>query len=116
MNQLAERSCRPCRQDSLPVAADERERLLKEIPDWRIECVDGMDQLVGNFSFPDFGAALKFVNHVGELAEAADHHPRIVLEWGAGEVRWWTHAIGDLHENDFILAARTSQVHRRRRP
>ena len=70
--------------------------------------VDGVDQLVARFSFPNFSEPLAFVNRLGCLAEAADHHPRIVLEWGLVEVRWWSHIIGGLHENDFIMAARTN--------
>jgi len=107
VDELAQRKCRPCRADSPPVAACERPALLAHLPDWSIEQVAGMDQLRARFAFPNFAEALTFVNRVGELAETADHHPRIVLEWGAAEVRWWTHAIGGLHENDFIMAART---------
>ena len=111
MSDLANRTCQTCRADSPPVPEAERPDLLAQIPGWAIESADGMDQLAGRFRFPDFAAALAFANRVGELAEAADHHPRIVLEWGALEVRWWTHSIGGLHENDFIMAARTNAVH-----
>ena len=111
MSELAERTCKPCRADSPPVATSERGLLLEKLPGWVTDSVDGMDQLAAHFRFPDFAAALAFVQRVGALAEAADHHPRIVLEWGAVEVRWWTHSIGGLHENDFILAARTSDAY-----
>lgn len=111
MSELAKRTCQPCRADSPPVPQAERPILLAQIPGWAIEPVDGMDQLTAQFRFADFAAALAFANRVGELAEAADHHPRIVLEWGAVEVRWWTHSIGGLHENDFIMAARTNAAH-----
>ena len=110
MSKLAERTCQPCREGSPTVSAAERQALLAQIPGWRIESADGMDQLAGQFRFTDFANALAFANRVGELAEATDHHPRIVLEWGAVEVRWWTHSIGGLHENDFIMAARTNAV------
>lgn len=107
MSDLAERQCLPCRADSPPVAASDRAALLAQLMDWSIEQATGMDQLRAEFTFANFADALAFANRVGELAEAADHHPRIVLEWGKVEVRWWTHAIGGLHENDFIMAART---------
>lgn len=108
MSELAERNCQPCRADSPPVDASARPALLAQLTGWSIEQADGMDQLGAQFTFANFANALAFANRVGELAEAADHHPRIVLEWGKVEVRWWTHAIGGLHENDFIMAARTS--------
>ena len=47
----------------------------------------------------------------GELAEAENHHPAIVTEWGKVRVNWWTHKIHGLHKNDLILAARTDQVY-----
>ena len=108
MDELANRSCQACQADSPPVAASERPALLAQLTDWSIERAQGMDQLSAKFAFADFAKALAFANQVGELAEAADHHPRMVLEWGKVEVRWWTHAIGGLHDNDFIMAARTS--------
>jgi len=107
-NELAERDCQRCRAESPPVAASTRPALLAQLNGWSIEQADGMDQLQAQFTFTNFAKALGFANRVGELAEAADHHPRIVLEWGKVEVRWWTHAIGGLHENDFIMAARTN--------
>ena len=111
MSELANRTCQPCREDSPPVPKAERPALLNQLPGWAVESADGMDRLTARFRFPDFAAALAFANQVGELAEAADHHPRIVLEWGAVEVCWWTHSIGGLHENDFIMAARTSAAY-----
>lgn len=64
------------------------------------------DHLEAEFSFPDFAAALAFTNEVGALAEAEDHHPEITLTWGKVQVRVWTHTVGGVSPNDFILAAR----------
>jgi len=54
---------------------------------------------------------LRFTVQVGELAEAEGHHPVIVTEWGRVTVTWWTHKIKGLHHNDFIMAAKTSQLY-----
>ena len=62
------------------------------------------------FSFPDFRAALAFVNRVGELAEEQGHHPDIFLAWGKAEITTWTHKIDGLTESDFILAAKIDQL------
>jgi pterin-4a-carbinolamine dehydratase len=62
------------------------------------------------FKFLDFREALKFVNHVGELAEEQGHHPDIFLAWGKVEVMTWTHKINGLTESDFILAAKIDQL------
>jgi 4a-hydroxytetrahydrobiopterin dehydratase len=45
------------------------------------------------------------------LAEAEDHHPAIVTEWGRVTVTWWTHKIRGLHRNDFIMAAKTDRLY-----
>jgi 4a-hydroxytetrahydrobiopterin dehydratase len=64
------------------------------------------------FKFPDFREALKFVNHVGELAEGQGHHPDISLAWGKVEITTWTHKINGLTESDFILAAKIDQLYK----
>lgn len=50
------------------------------------------------------------VCRVGALAEAQGHHPALITEWGRVTVCWWTHKIGGLHRNDFIMAARTDTL------
>ena len=106
---LAAERCEACRPDSARVMATEAEELLAALPDWSIVAED-TDRLAATFAFPDFAAALTFANKVGALAEAADHHPLLMVGWGRVRVFWWTHAIGGLHRNDFILAARTSTL------
>lgn len=110
MNALAQERCAACRPNSPRVARQEAETLLADLPGWEIVVENGIEQLVATFKCKNFVAALAFANRVGELAEAADHHPRIVVEWGRVSVAWWTHAIGGLHRNDFIMAARCAQA------
>ena len=109
-NELADRQCEACRPGSSQVADAERANLLAALSNWSIERVDGMDQLAAVYRFADFANALAFVGRIGELAETENHHPQLVLEWGRVEVRWWTHSIGGLHLNDFIMAARSDRV------
>ena len=109
-NELAGRQCEACGPGSPQVGDSERADLMTDLPNWSVDRVDGMDQLAAEYRFADFAAALAFVNRVGELAEAENHHPKLVLEWGRAEVRWWTHSIGGLHMNDFIMAARSDGI------
>ena len=109
-NELADRQCEACRPGSPQVTERERSELIAGLADWSIDHVDGMDQLTAQYRFPDFAGALEFVGKIGALAEADNHHPRLVLEWGRVEVRWWTHSIGGLHLNDFIMAARSNRA------
>lgn len=60
--------------------------------------------LVREFAFPDFKTALEFVNKVGELAEAANHHPMIALMWGRVKVVLSTHSAGKVTDKDRKLA------------
>jgi 4a-hydroxytetrahydrobiopterin dehydratase len=54
--------------------------------------------------------ALAFVNHVGALAEAQNHHPDIFLAWGRVRITIWTHKIDGLTESDFVFAAKCDQL------
>ena len=108
--ELADRRCEACGPESPQVEDSERRDLMATLPNWSVDPVGGMDQLAAEYRFADFAAALDFVEQIGELAEAENHHPRLVLEWGRVEVRWWTHSIGGLHMNDFVMAARSDRV------
>ena len=84
--------------------------MLRSVTDWSLIGVDAVPRLERMFRFEDFKAAMAFANRVAELAEEAGHHPALLVEWGRVTVSWWTHDIGGLHRNDFIMAARTDQV------
>lgn len=107
---LAAEHCEACRKDSPRVEADDATRLLQQIPDWSIVEQEGVDRLQRIFKFENFVAALGFANAVGEIAEAEQHHPLLVIEWGRVVVQWWTHSISGLHRNDFVMAARTDAL------
>jgi 4a-hydroxytetrahydrobiopterin dehydratase len=64
------------------------------------------------YRFHDFREALAFTNAVGEIAEAEGHHPDIHLAWGLVRITLWTHKIGGLSENDFVLAAKVDRLPR----
>ena len=111
MNDLAKMNCQPCRKGDAPLSAEEISELLVDLPEWRIIERESRARLERNFQFPDFKEALEFANKVGELAEAEDHHPAILISWGRAAVSWWTFVIDGLHQNDFILAARTDLLY-----
>ncbi len=104
---LATEPCEPCRNDAQAVSEEEARALLRELPEWQLIEVDGVKRLQRVYPFKNFVGALAFTNEVGRIAEEAQHHPLIITEWGRVTVQWWTHAIGGLHRNDFIMAART---------
>ncbi|WFC99275.1 hypothetical protein MYAM1_002019 [Malassezia yamatoensis] len=62
------------------------------------------------FKFKNFATALAFTSKVGQEADAEGHHPAILLEWGSVAVYWWSHSLNGLHQNDFIMAAKTENI------
>ena len=111
MAELAGEKCVPCRGGEPTLGGPEVEALLRDVPGWRVVERSGVVRLEREFRFEDFASALAFTDRVGERAEEAGHHPALLTEWGRVTVGWWTHAIGGLHRNDFVMAARTDRVY-----
>ena len=107
---LTEEKCVPCEGNAQPLKDLEIQQLKQQVPKWDVNEVDGSSRLQRKFTFPDFISALQFTQQVGEAAEAEGHHPLICLTWGEATVNWWTHAIDGLHENDFIMAAKSDRI------
>lgn len=107
---LAESSCVACRRDAPTVTDAEIAEFAPQVPDWELVELEGVRRLRRVFMFPDFAQALEFTRRVGELAEEEGHHPALLTEWGRTTVSWWTHKIGGLHRNDFVMAAKTDAL------
>ncbi|MEP6925511.1 MAG: 4a-hydroxytetrahydrobiopterin dehydratase [Pyrinomonadaceae bacterium] len=73
---------------------------LETLNDWEVQD----DFITKEYEFDDFKQSLDFVNRVGAIAEAADHHPDIIFGYGYAEVALTTHDAEGLTENDFALA------------
>src|SRR4029079_4201386 len=102
---LTMKKCRPCEGGVPPLSADELANLLKEVPAWRLTS-DGK-RLRREWLFKDFLTGLEFFNRIAEVAEAEDHHPDLhLVGYRNVAIELWTHAVGGLTENDFILAAK----------
>jgi 4a-hydroxytetrahydrobiopterin dehydratase len=68
------------------------------------------DRLVKQVKKRDFAQALAYVNAVGALAEEANHHPDILIEWNTVTLRLWTHTAGGVTEADEALAHRIDEL------
>ena len=106
--ELAARSCVPCRGGTAPLSEEAARRLLPAVPLWTLG--EGATRLSRRFEFRDFLQAMEFVNRVAQGAETEGHHPDIAIHWNKVDLVLWTHAIGGLHENDFILAAKIDRL------
>jgi 4a-hydroxytetrahydrobiopterin dehydratase len=102
--------CSACRGDEPPLTDTQVEEMLTQVPEWDLVEEDGVKRLQRVFKFRNFAAALDFTNQVGEIAEEEGHHPIITLTWGRATVTWYTHKIEGLHDNDFIMAAKTNEL------
>src|SRR5262249_9804442 len=107
MNALTQMHCVACRPGEPTVSEQELAEYQPQVPEWQIVTREGEKRLERVFTLPSFAQALAFTDVVGALAEAENHHPAILTEWGRVTVTWWTHSIGGLHRNDFIMAAKT---------
>ena len=88
------------------LTSEEIESRLGPLKDWR---VDG-ETLFRRFEFANFAESLAFVNKVGDIAEAADHHPDITFGWGYAELRTMTHDRGGITDVDFALVEKIDQL------
>ncbi|MGH9340266.1 MAG: 4a-hydroxytetrahydrobiopterin dehydratase [Acidobacteriota bacterium] len=104
---LAEKKCTACSGETEALRAEEIRLFEEKVRNWQV--VDN-HHIEKSFKFSDFQTALDFVNRVAEIAEEEDHHPDIYLAWGKVQVTLWTHKIGGLSENDFILAAKIDKI------
>ncbi|HWQ13070.1 MAG TPA: 4a-hydroxytetrahydrobiopterin dehydratase [Roseiflexaceae bacterium] len=107
---LSQERCVACRADAPAVTPEEAAALQPQIPEWRVVERGGVPQLERTFRFQRYADTIAFVNRVAAAAEEQGHHPAMLVEWGRVSVRWWTHAIRNLHRNDYIMAARTDQL------
>jgi 4a-hydroxytetrahydrobiopterin dehydratase len=110
MGELTQMKRTALRGDEPTLTDPEIEQLRPQVPDWRVLEREGVKRLERAFRFDDFAQALTFTNRVGAQAEEEGHHPALLTEWAKVTVTWWTHKIGGLHRNDFIMAARTDEI------
>jgi len=113
MDTLINQNCIPIDRNSTGLKNEEIELLSSDVPDWFIVDEDGVLQLHRDFKLKNFSEALTLTNAIGEIAEEQNHHPMITLTWGQVTVRWWTHTVGGLHKNDYIMAAKTSAIYQK---
>ena len=88
------------------LSEDEISTRLDELVGWTAKD----NKLTRKFSFANFAESLAFVNKVGEVAEAADHHPDITFGWGYAEIATTTHDRGGITDMDISLAAKIDAI------
>jgi 4a-hydroxytetrahydrobiopterin dehydratase len=106
---LGGKHCVPCENGAPAFSEEQENEYLINVKDW-ILLRDGEHKLRRQFLFGDFKQAIEFVNKIAEIAEAEQHHPDIYIFYNKVQVDLFTHAVGGLSENDFIMAAKISSI------
>lgn len=99
---LTEKSCKPCEGGVLPLGQQEIDRLLKALSGW----TQSGNELLKTYQFRNYYETMAFVNATAWVSHHENHHPDLEVGYKQCRVRYSTHAIGGLSENDFICAAK----------
>lgn len=108
LSELARASCRPLRGAEHRLAASQITETLAALPGW--ELVEEGAAICKTFRFPDYYRTLAFVNAVAFIAHREDHHPDLGVHYDRCVMRWSTHDVGGLSDNDFICAAKVERL------
>ncbi len=106
--QLCARHCQ-AQEAGQAIGSDQVNAQLAELAQWQV-CDGALER---SLSFADFHQVMAFVNALAEMVHGEDHHPDLALGYNRCTVRWQTHAVSGISENDFICAAKTDAVHER---
>src|SRR5690348_14251162 len=104
---LLQKHCVPCEGGTPPLSNSEEDVLIKQTPNW-ILLRNNNHKLRRQFTFKNFKQAIEFVNKVAAIAEEEGHHPDIYIFYNKVQLDLFTHAVGGLSENDFIMAAKVN--------
>ena len=111
MTDLHQKNCIHCRGGVSPFDISEIHKYLKKVDGWDVKKnKDEVYFLEKNFKFKNISESKKFIDKVGNIAEAEGHHPDIIFGWGYAKIQIFTHKIKGLVESDFILAAKIDKA------
>jgi 4a-hydroxytetrahydrobiopterin dehydratase len=106
MSELANKHCESCNPNTPRVTREQIDALRRQVPDWELR----NERLHRQYKFKDFLSSIRFVDELARVAESEGHHPVFTVNIDKVDVENWTHAIGGLSENDFILAAKLDRA------
>ena len=108
-HELRAKTCLPCEGGVAPYSPDEAQQQVQRLVGWHL-VKDGR-RIRKEWVVKNFMAGMRFFDAVAKLAEDEAHHPDLHLEgYRNVAIELWTHAIGGLSENDFILAAKIDEL------
>ncbi|AXK71697.1 4a-hydroxytetrahydrobiopterin dehydratase [Lysobacter sp. TY2-98] len=105
---LAQQHCTPRRGAEHRIDPSKVAEILRDLPDWKL--VEDGQAITRTFRFPDYYRTMAFVNALAYIAHEQDHHPDLGVHYDRCVVRYSTHDVGGLSENDFICAAKADAL------
>jgi 4a-hydroxytetrahydrobiopterin dehydratase len=106
---LADRHCKPCEGGVPALTPEQAQSGMKQLSaEWRL--IEDGRAIWREFAFRDFYRTMSFVNALAHIANLEDHHPDLQVGYNYCRVRYSTHAIGGLSDNDLICAAKIDQI------
>jgi 4a-hydroxytetrahydrobiopterin dehydratase len=106
---LAGRKCKPCEGGMPPLTPEQAGKLLTQISsEWAL--IENARAIQRRFAFRDFYRTMSFVNALAHIANIEDHHPDLEVGYNYCRVKFTTHAVKGLSENDFVCAAKVDLI------
>ncbi|MDF1759190.1 MAG: 4a-hydroxytetrahydrobiopterin dehydratase [Coxiellaceae bacterium] len=107
---LTNKKCVPCEGGVDPSTPEQVKEYMKNLSDdWQVN--EDFTEIQCDYKFKDYYHTMAFVNAIAWMAHKENHHPDLEVGYGHCLVRYSTHAINGLSENDFICAAKVDEIH-----
>lgn len=110
MVELTTKHCVPCEGGVPALDKETSAKLLKKLDGWDIR--ESGNEIIKSFHFKNYYQTIAFVNAIAWMAHNENHHPDLEVSYNHCLVRYSTHAIGGLSENDFICAAKIDAIYK----
>lgn len=105
---LSDKKCIPCEGGVPTLTSEQIKPLLTQLKAWQVN--SSYTDIFKEFQFKNYYQVMAFVNAVAFIAHQEKHHPDLTVSYNKVEMRYSTHAIGGLSENDFICAAKVDAL------
>jgi len=108
MSALLGKRCKPCEGGIPALGESDTKRLMQQVSGWSLD--EGVARISRSFQFKNYYETIAFVNAIAWISHGEDHHPDLEVGYNRCVVRFSTHAVNGLTENDFICAAKVNAL------
>jgi len=108
MSEFSERRCAPCHGNVVAHTREQAQAAVRKVSGW--DLIEDGKAIRREFKFKDFYRTMSFVNALAHIANIEDHHPDLEVGYNYCRVRYSTHEVKGLSDNDFICAAKIDRL------